>query len=173
MQEMAYQIMDGWGDSVDNPSDEQMHQFLNRLDIDDEEHCEVWLTHDLSGWTLSCFPNRKVIFYETADGSNYKPRHLINVSRGKMLELWQKLAKGQFGELEKEAWKSGHGSEQPSPPIDPKDLHRDFWNQLVGAKRRLDFECRKDGCRENAIELSVLCPIHHFESTVKIPCPYV
>jgi hypothetical protein len=173
MQEVTYQIGDGWGESADNPSVEDMQKFLDKLDIDDEEHCEVWLTNDLTDWTLSCFPNNTIVFYESSENSGYKPRHLTSVSRNKMLELWEKLAKGQIDELEKEPWKAGHTSEPPPPSIDPKDLHRDFWNQLINAKRRPNFECRADGCRENAIELSVLCPKHHFESTVKITCPFV
>lgn len=172
MPEMAYYIVDGWGESIDNPSVEQMQQFLDKLDIDDEEHCEVWLTNDLTGWTLSYFPSNTVVFYESSEDSDYNPRHLINVSRNKMLKLWQKLAKGQIDELKKESWKTGHSSEPPPPPFDPKELHRDFWNQLISAKRRPNLKCREDGCTESPIELSVFCPKHHFEKTVKIDCPY-
>jgi len=108
MEELSYQIVDGFGDGIDNPSIEQMRQFLQRLNIDDEEHNEVWLTHDQTSWTLSCFPSSKVVFYRISDEYEYKPRHLENISRDKMLELWQKLANGQFEDLEKESWKFGN-----------------------------------------------------------------
>ena len=172
MQEMTYHIGDGWGESVDNPSVEEMQQFLDKLDIDDEEHCEVWLTNDLTGWTLSCFPSNTIVFYDSSEDGDYSPRHLTNVFRNKMLELWEKLAKSQNDELEKELWEAGHTSEPPPPPIDPKDLHRDFWNQLNSAKRRPNLVCGGVECKETPIELSVLCPKHHFEKTIKIQCPF-
>jgi hypothetical protein len=172
MREMTFQIGDGLGEGVDNPSAQQIQQFLDKLDIDDEQHREVWLTHKSTGWTLSCLPNSEVVFYETAVGSEYKPRHLINVSRAKMLELLQKLANGQLGELEREHWKYGQTSELPPPPVGSKDLHRDFWNQLISAKRRPKLECRKEGCQKAPIELSVFCPKHHFEKTLKFQCPF-
>lgn len=108
MEEFSYRVVDGFGDGIDNPSIEQMREFLERLNLDDEEHSEVWLTHDQTSWTLSCFPSSKIVFYQMSDGYEYKPRHLTNVSRDKMLELWQKLANGQLDELEKELWKPGH-----------------------------------------------------------------
>ena len=105
---MSYQIVNGFGEGIDNPSVEQMHQFLDWLDNSDEEHGEVWLTHNETGWTLSCFPSSKLVFHQTFDDRQYKPRHITNVSRDKILELWKKLAKGQIDELEKECWKPGH-----------------------------------------------------------------
>jgi len=104
---MPYQIADGFGDGIDSPSVEQMRRFLDTSDIVDEEHNEVWLTHDQTSWTLSCFRNSKIVFYQISDEYEYKPRHLTNVSRDKMLELWKKLANGQFEDLEKETWKLG------------------------------------------------------------------
>jgi hypothetical protein len=106
MEELSYQVVDGFGDGIDNPSVEQMREFLERLNPDDEEHSEVSLTHDQTSWTLSCFLSSKIVFYQHEH--EYKPRHLTGVSREKMLELWQKLAKGQFDELEKELWQPGH-----------------------------------------------------------------
>lgn len=108
MEKSSYQIVDGFGDGIDNPSVEQMRKFLDRLDINDKEHSEVWLTHNQTSWTLSCFPSSKVVFYRISDEFEYQPRHLINVSRDKMLELWQKLANGQLVDLEKELWMIGH-----------------------------------------------------------------
>ena len=111
MEEFLYQIVDGFGDGIDNPTIEQMRKFLERLNLNDEEHSEVWLTHNQTSWTISCFPSSKIVFYQISDEHEYKPRHLIGVSRHKMLELWQKLSKGQLDELEKELWKPGHNSD--------------------------------------------------------------
>ncbi len=110
MDDHSFQIVDGFGDGIENPSVEQMRRYLDRLDIDDEEHGEVWLTHHQSSWTLSCFPSSKVVFYQESDDHEYKPRHITNVSRDKMLELWQNLADGRFDKIEKESWKPGHSS---------------------------------------------------------------
>ncbi len=75
MEELSYQIIDGYGDGIDNPSEVQMRQYLDKLDIQDEEHSEAWLMHNQTKWTLSCFPSSKVVLYQISDNDEYKPRH--------------------------------------------------------------------------------------------------
>jgi len=42
----------------------------------------------------------------SAEGS---PRHMRDVSRERVLELWQKLAKGDILAVDAEPWKPGYG----------------------------------------------------------------
>jgi hypothetical protein len=173
MANSQYYVVDGWGDSIDSPNVEEMQKFLDKLDIDDPEHCEVWLSHWESGWTLGCLPNNEVHLDIDADnGQNIPPRHLTNVSREKMLSLWQKLANGQLEELEKEPWLPGYTSEPPPPKPDPKEIHRSFWNDLVTAERIPNAKCKIEECNENPIALTIFCPKHFFEKCTKIPCPF-
>jgi hypothetical protein len=172
MSDSAYYVADGWRDSLDSPSVEEMREFLNRLDIDDPEHCEVWLSHHESGWTLGCLSHSEVYLdIDAGEEQNTAARHLTNVSREKMLMLWQKLADGKIQELETEAWLPGYTSQVP-PKSDPVELHRDFWHELITAERIPDAKCKIEECRENPITQTVFCPKHFFEKYAKIPCPF-
>lgn len=172
MDQNEYYIADGWGESVDSPTVNEMWNFLDKLDVDDEEHCEVWLDNLTFGWSLSCFPSDTVVFQMITDDKTNIPRHLENVSRDKMIELWQKLANGQIDEIEKEQWLPGYTSKPAPPPPDPKDIHHDFWNVLITTERRITLKCNVKDCSENPIRMSVFCPKHHFEMVTKIPCPF-
>jgi hypothetical protein len=41
---MSFRIANGFGDSLDEPTFEQMRAFLGDLDITDEEHGTAWLS---------------------------------------------------------------------------------------------------------------------------------
>ncbi len=170
MANSEYYVADGWGDSVNSPNVEEMKKLLDKLDIDDPEHCEAWLTHTESGWTLACHPNNEVVFEN--DEQNISPRHLTNVSRDKMLTLWQKLANGKIDELEKESWLSDYTSEPPPPKPDPKDVYRNYWNELINVDRIPNAKCKIEECNQNPITFTVFCPKHFFEKNLKIPCPF-
>jgi hypothetical protein len=170
MADSKYYVADGWGDSIDSPTVEEMRKFLDKLDIDDPEHCEVWLSRTESDWTLACHPYHEVVFVN--DEENIPPRHLTNVSRDKMLMLWQNLAAGKLEELEKEPWLPGYTSQSTPSEPDPKELYRSFWNDLINAERIPNAKCKIEECRENPVALTVFCPKHFFEKSVKIPCPF-
>lgn len=173
MANTQYYICDGWGDSIDSPTVEEMQKFLDKLDIDDPEHCEVWLSDAESGWTLGCLPNDEVhLDVDLEDEQKNVPRHLINVSRERMLLLWRMLIEGKTDELEKESWLPGYTSESPPPKPDPKEIHRKFWKSLITAERITNAKCKIEECHETPITLTVFCPKHFFEKHTKIPCPF-
>ena len=173
MADSGFYINDGWGDSLHSPTVEEMQKYLDKLGIDDPEHCAVWLSHTESGWNLECLPNNEVnLDVETFDGHNIPPRHLTNVSREKMLSLWQLLADGKIQELEKESWLPGYTSEPLPPKLDPKEVHQDFWNELITADRIPNAKCKIEECFEPPIVLTVFCPKHFFEKYAKISCPF-
>ena len=85
-----------WGDSVHQPSVEQMRQALAELDEIDPEHPDTWLTHGDTGWTLSAHEGGSLIWEKVEDvDSPPAPRHMNGVSRNRVLELWSKLAAGK------------------------------------------------------------------------------
>lgn len=59
----------------------------------------------------------------------------------------------------------------PPPPHEVKHfLALDFYRNL--GRERPDVQCRHEGCRNGAIEHSVLCRRHHYEMVKKEPCPF-
>jgi len=77
-------------------------------------------------------------------------------------------------------WKFDGFLPQPGAPIrepTPQDweetylrLDREFYDTL--GEDRPGTRCRRDGCARGAIEFSVLCKSHHFESYRNRPCPF-
>lgn len=61
----------------------------------------------------------------------------------------------------------------PDPPTGPAALlavDRDFYDSL--GDERSDVPCRTVGCSRGAVQLSVLCKVHHFEQVRRRPCPF-
>jgi hypothetical protein len=103
---MNYFVNTRWGGSEPKPSVDRMREVLAELDgDDDDEHPNVSLTHE-SEWTLSAFPDGLVI-WENAEAD--VARHMLHVSRVKVLDLWIKLSLGQIEAIEQEPWLAGYG----------------------------------------------------------------
>ena len=94
-----------WGDSDDEPTVEKMREALAELDVEDIEHPDVALIHE-SGWCLGAYPNGLLIWEHLEKG---EPRHMRNISRERVLDLWQLLARGELTAIEAEPWKAGYG----------------------------------------------------------------
>lgn len=82
-----------------------MREVLDELDVEDVEHRSVSLTHE-SEWFLGAYPGGLLVWenVETADN----PRHMNDVPRERVLELWLELAKGRIEEIEAEPWLPGY-----------------------------------------------------------------
>jgi hypothetical protein len=103
---MNYQVNTRWGGSEPMPSVDRMREVLAELDgDDDDEHPSVSLSHE-SEWTLSAFPDGLVIWENVEKDV---ARHMLHLSRQKVLELWTKLAEGQIEAIESEPWIQGYG----------------------------------------------------------------
>jgi hypothetical protein len=102
---MSYHVNRRWGDSDDDPTIEKMREALAELDEEDIEHPDVALIHE-SGWCLGAYPSGLLI-WEHLEGSG--PRHMRGISRERVLELWQMLARGEFAAIDAEPWKPGYG----------------------------------------------------------------
>lgn len=106
---MSFFITNGNGDSADGSTAEEMRAFLDELDPGDEEHGAAWLS-DGEGNSLEYEVGGNLAF----DRPN-QIRHMSGVSIDRVVELWQKLAAGQFDELEREPWQAGS-----RPPLSPE-----------------------------------------------------
>ncbi len=171
---MAYYICNGGGDSEDSPTQEQMIQFLAKLDPYDHEHCAAWLADD-DGNSLEFSICGNLRF----DRIDHEPRYLFPVTKEQTLLLWLQLAAGSFDELERQVWQPGS-----HPPLSKEDAEKR--NQELAEWRlqqdrvfydSLDQEdpskaCRSPGCNRGTVKFSVFCRRHHFENVQNRPCPF-
>jgi hypothetical protein len=106
---MTYRVTGRWGGTEHTPSESRIRALLAELDQDDPEHPDAWLSHE-SGWSLSVFQSGRVIweYVEEAGEARIEPRHQVGVSRGKALDLWLKLSRGELDAIEQEPWRRGY-----------------------------------------------------------------
>lgn len=103
---MAYHTHNRWGHCESDITEAQMKKLLAQLDIEDEEHHSVSLTHE-SEWCLGAYPGGLVVWENLEQG---EPRHIKSVSREHVLKLWLQLAQGNLVALEQEPWRPGYGN---------------------------------------------------------------
>ena len=175
---MAFHLYRRWGQCLDEPSEEAMASALAELDEDDEEHPDTWLSHE-NGWSLSADQDGRLT-WENADEDG-EPRHLLDVSRAKVLALWRRLAEGDLEAIEREPWRPGYGH---GPGLSPEELaererqqaesirihDREFYDRL--GPERESTRCRREGCERGTVALSVFCRRHEFENLQQRPCPF-
>jgi hypothetical protein len=104
---MPFTIMHRMGDMDVDPPIESLEDLLKELEIEDEEHPDVSVRHDETQWCLSAFPGGLLIWGNVEDEDGHA-RHLKNVPREKVLELWTKLTKGELSSINSEPWINGY-----------------------------------------------------------------
>lgn len=87
-----------------NPPIESLSALYDELLSVDDEHPDVSVEHEETGWCLSAYGKGRLIL-SAPDG---KGRHMIDVSREHVLELWKRLIDGDIDGLLKEPWKPGY-----------------------------------------------------------------
>ena len=92
----------------DKPALDSLSDLYDELEYEDEEHTSVSLTHE-SEWNLGAYGGGLLI-WENLETEDNEPRHMKDVSKERMLELWRKLAHGRIEEINKEPWLPGYGS---------------------------------------------------------------
>lgn len=101
-----YHTTDMDGISELNPDSERMEELIKQLDTSDfveADHPDVALVHDVSGWSLTLYPN-DVVTYENFDDEDDQPRYMTGIKRDKALHLWKTLARGDLEELKQLPW---------------------------------------------------------------------
>lgn len=104
---MAFSATNRWGACAADPSVDHLRELLQSLDIEDDEHPDVSLKHETE-WCLSAFPSGKLV-WENVEDEVDRPRHMVHVSRERVLDLWLKLARGDLAAIEAEPWLPGYG----------------------------------------------------------------
>jgi hypothetical protein len=100
-----FSIVHRHGSSDKNPSLDSLSDLYDELQLDDIEHVDVTVVHDDSGWAMSAYGSGRLIFEHLGEGGE---RHMIPVSKDRVLELWRLLAAGDIDTLLKEPWRPGY-----------------------------------------------------------------
>lgn len=155
------------------PTVADMRRVLMSMDLEDEEHGEVWLSYfDV---TLSWFVDGRMQLRRPAT----TVCSLTHVTREEALELFALFAAGKFEELESQPWRDGDGD-----PRTPEARQRDMEAALAALRAQQEREllaelgpelpeepCRHEGCSRGAVRHSVLCREHHVEQLRKRGAP--
>jgi hypothetical protein len=174
---VTYVVQTRWGSSERTPGVKRMREILKELDKRDPEHPDTWLTHE-SGWSLSLAETGLAV-WENAESADTEPRHMTNVDRDQALWMWIQLSRGDIAAIERLTWQPGG-----SPPLDMDDRarsaerarqerlaqQRHFYDAL--GPEEASSPCAHPGCSRGAIELSLLCRVHHFENVMRCRCPF-
>jgi len=72
----------------------------------DQEHPDVAVSDDESGWTLSAFQSGRLV-WEDPDTDD-EPRHMVGVSRSEMSRVMSLTATGDLGDVESLEWLPGY-----------------------------------------------------------------
>ena len=103
---MSYFVNTRWGGGQDSPPESRMREIVAELDVkEDDEHPDVSLVHE-SEWALSAFAGGLLVWENLEQG---EPRHMRDVARERVIELWLKLSRGEIEEVNKEPWQPGYG----------------------------------------------------------------
>jgi hypothetical protein len=102
---MSFFITHVFGDDEDDPPLERLEELYTEKDTGDQEHFGVSVTHETE-WCLTLQPNNTLIWENVADGDH--PRHMEDVPKDKVLDLWGKLARGDIAGIDSETWLEGY-----------------------------------------------------------------
>jgi hypothetical protein len=103
---VSFWVTDRCGGDEREPSVGRLREVLAELEYDDPEHPDVSLTHE-SGWSLSA-SGSGLLVWENVE-TDAPPRHMRDVPRERVLQLWLRLARGWIDEIEREPWQPGYG----------------------------------------------------------------
>lgn len=96
-----------------NPPIESLSNLYNELFSSGIVDGDVSVIHDDSGWGISAHRDGRVVFEHLKNGGE---RHMIPVSKERVLALWKQLIDGDIDGLLKEPWKPGYKLNLTSQP---------------------------------------------------------
>jgi hypothetical protein len=93
------------GDAEENPPLESLSALYDELQSADREHGDVAVIHDDTGWCMSAHRDGRLVFEHLAQGGE---RHMMPVSKSRVLALWRRLIEGDIEGILTEPWKPGY-----------------------------------------------------------------
>jgi hypothetical protein len=94
------------GSSDDNPPVESLSELYDELLSADREHGDVAVIHDDSTWSMSAHRDGRVVLEHLENRSGQ--RHMVQVPKERVLDLWRRLIEGDIDGLLLEPWKEGY-----------------------------------------------------------------
>ena len=101
---MTFHVTTRWGGDLKTPPVGRLREVLDELDVEDDEHVSVSLTHE-SEWCLGAYPGGLLV-WENLEGDD--PKHMNHVSRDRILELWLLLSEGELAAIHAQPWLPGY-----------------------------------------------------------------
>ena len=101
-----YHSTDADGVSILNPDTRQMRALLESLDdpdVQEQDHPDVSLIHDPSGWVVTVYSGGTVTL-ENLNEADEPPRYMRHVSQQDCLNMWLDLSRGRITPLQARAW---------------------------------------------------------------------
>ena len=102
---MTFSIVHRDGGFEDEASVNMFSSLYDERFIEDDEHISVSVGHE-SEWYLSLYPDGTLIWENVADRID-QPRHMKNMPKEKVIDLWTKLANGEIEAFNRESWLIG------------------------------------------------------------------
>src|SRR5688500_4324820 len=91
---------DGSGD--DDPSPETLALLYDELQWSSPEHGDVAVVDEDTGWAMSAHRDGRLVIEHLVDGA---PRHMIPVTKDRVIELWMRFIGGDLDGVLKEPWR--------------------------------------------------------------------
>lgn len=104
---MTFSIIHCNGSSENTQDLDSLNALFDELSTADQEHGDVALVHEETGWSLSAHRDGRAVFENLDSGGE---RHMIPVPKDHVIRLWHLLAAGQIDEIFREPWKLGYGT---------------------------------------------------------------
>jgi hypothetical protein len=94
------------GSSTEDPSLETLASLFDELASSNVEHGDVAVVDQETGWCMSAHRDSRLVLVHL--GERGSQRHMIPVSKERVLELWRRLAQSDIEGILKEPWKAGY-----------------------------------------------------------------
>lgn len=88
-----------------DPPVESFSDLYEALEKSDQEHGDVSVTDQDSGWSISAHRDGRVVLVNLFEPGG---RHMHPVAKAKVLELWGMLASGDMEGIRAEPWRDGY-----------------------------------------------------------------
>jgi hypothetical protein len=96
------------GSSEMNPPVERLSDLYDELLSSTPEHGDVAVINQDNAWGISAHRDGRVVLENLALAGKDTPRHMIPVSKQRVLTLWRLLIDGKSDEILAEPWKTGY-----------------------------------------------------------------
>ena len=103
-----YGVIHADGSGEINLPVEGFSDLYDELLVTDGEHPDVSVEHEDTGWCISAYRNGRIIM-SSAQGEG---RHMNNVPKERVVQLWKRLIEGDIDSLLKEPWKPGYAEQE-------------------------------------------------------------